>query len=190
MAPPGRIVACPACSTGYILPEELIGSGGARVRCPQCGRTFVVEPNEARDAAGSHVPAEDAREQAMEGPEVRTHDAAVPDGAAEALVPGSRDTEAGRESREIPAGARSIAPDAAPEQSADDAERLANDTLDALAGRLGESVAHAASEGRLFAEHGPEIMASFDAWRRAAGRDADPAVFRAALKARWGVDLE
>jgi hypothetical protein len=49
---------------------------------------------------------------------------------------------------------------------------------------------HAAAEGRLFAAHGREIMESFDAWRRQAGRDADPAVFRAALRARWGMDLE
>jgi len=40
------IVACPDCSTGYLLPEHLVGPGGARVRCPRCQRLFAV------DAAG------------------------------------------------------------------------------------------------------------------------------------------
>jgi hypothetical protein len=70
------------------------------------------------------------------------------------------------------------------------ARDLAATLLDALADQKGESLDHAAREGRLFAEHGREIMETFDAWRREAGRDADPAVFRTALFERWGVELE
>lgn len=73
--------------------------------------------------------------------------------------------------------------------AADPAAQLAEAALDRLAETSGESIARAAREGRLFAEHGREVMAAFDAWRREAGRDADPAVFRAALRARWGIDL-
>jgi predicted Zn finger-like uncharacterized protein len=35
-------VHCPHCSTGYLLPDHLMGPRGARVRCPQCKRPFVV----------------------------------------------------------------------------------------------------------------------------------------------------
>jgi predicted Zn finger-like uncharacterized protein len=35
-------VQCPQCSTRYLLPEQLLGPGGARVRCPQCATRFVV----------------------------------------------------------------------------------------------------------------------------------------------------
>jgi predicted Zn finger-like uncharacterized protein len=36
------IIACPNCSTGYLLPEHLVGPGGARVRCPRCQHLFAV----------------------------------------------------------------------------------------------------------------------------------------------------
>jgi len=38
------IISCPECGTGYLLPESLMGPGGASVRCPRCQRHFVVEP--------------------------------------------------------------------------------------------------------------------------------------------------
>jgi len=80
-------------------------------------------------------------------------------------------------------------PDPEPAPAGEPAARLAEAALDALAEQSGDALARAAADGKLFAEHGREIMAAFDAWRREAGRDADPAVFRAALRARWGVDL-
>jgi len=36
------IIACPNCSTGYLLPEHLVGPAGARVRCPRCQLLFTV----------------------------------------------------------------------------------------------------------------------------------------------------
>ncbi|TMQ73111.1 MAG: hypothetical protein E6K81_05550 [Candidatus Eisenbacteria bacterium] len=51
--PPPMTVHCPHCSTGYLLPDHLVGPGGARVRCPQCAGDFVV----VRDAAGDAAPA-------------------------------------------------------------------------------------------------------------------------------------
>ena len=46
-------VRCPHCSTGYLLPDHLLGPRGARVRCPHCGEGFVVlrEPHAARGGA-------------------------------------------------------------------------------------------------------------------------------------------
>ena len=40
-------VHCPHCATGYLLPDHLLGPRGARVRCPQCKRPFVVLREEA-----------------------------------------------------------------------------------------------------------------------------------------------
>jgi len=39
------IISCPQCSTGYLLPEHLMGPGGARVRCPRCQHLFAVGPD-------------------------------------------------------------------------------------------------------------------------------------------------
>lgn len=41
------IVSCPQCSTGYLLPDHLLGGAGARIRCPRCQNLFTV----ARDGA-------------------------------------------------------------------------------------------------------------------------------------------
>ena len=56
-------VQCPQCSTRYQLPERLMGPGGARVRCPRCGVTFVVarEPVDA-PAADETATVEQTRE--------------------------------------------------------------------------------------------------------------------------------
>ena len=35
-------IHCPHCSTGYLLPDALLGPRGARVRCPRCTQSFVV----------------------------------------------------------------------------------------------------------------------------------------------------
>ena len=48
-------VHCPHCSTGYLLPDHLMGPRGARVRCPQCKRPFVV----LREEAGATVTGSD-----------------------------------------------------------------------------------------------------------------------------------
>lgn len=178
MSETGRAVTCPSCSTGYFLPAELIGPRGARVRCPKCGTSFVVEANEA-GAAGA-PPA-----GVVEGPAADAGRGGGGEGAADTAPAGPAEHV-----RETPAGPADDAGRARPEPpAAHHAARLADAALDAVAERSGEAIARAAAEGTLFAEHGREIMAAFDEWRREAGRDADPAVFRAALRARWGVDL-
>ncbi|HEV2104353.1 MAG TPA: hypothetical protein VGU27_01395, partial [Candidatus Eisenbacteria bacterium] len=42
---------------------------------------------------------------------------------------------------------------------------------------------------RLFAQHGPDLFAAFDEYRRRAGAQAGSQAFREELQARWGVDL-
>jgi hypothetical protein len=42
----------------------------------------------------------------------------------------------------------------------------------------------------VFADFGPQILSAWDEYRRRAGGAADVQVFRAALRERWGVDLE
>lgn len=37
-------VTCPHCGARYLLPSNLLGPGGARVRCPACSRSFDVAP--------------------------------------------------------------------------------------------------------------------------------------------------
>jgi predicted Zn finger-like uncharacterized protein len=51
-------VTCPHCGARYLLPSNLLGPGGARVRCPSCSRSFDVAPPAAPPAAGGEVPAE------------------------------------------------------------------------------------------------------------------------------------
>ena len=38
----GLPVTCPGCAAVYLLPESLMGEGGARVSCPACGHPFAV----------------------------------------------------------------------------------------------------------------------------------------------------
>jgi predicted Zn finger-like uncharacterized protein len=162
----GRTIACPYCSTRYFLPHALMGGGGARVRCPQCTRTFAVSA-EGLEAAldETHMPG----------------DAAAP-GEAAAPAPGPP------ASTDVPhapgphAAAAATAGDAAP-------DRLAAQLLDAMAVGRGEAIRSAAEEGRLFAAFGPELMKAYDAYRREVGRDADPAPFRHAMRERWGIEI-
>jgi len=48
-------VYCSYCSAGYLLPDHLMGPRGARVRCPRCGKTFVVlrDPAAGDDATAT-----------------------------------------------------------------------------------------------------------------------------------------
>jgi predicted Zn finger-like uncharacterized protein len=57
-------VQCPDCTTSYLLPEHLLGPRGARVRCPHCGRSFVV----LRDGETELGP-EHEKEQASSAPQ-------------------------------------------------------------------------------------------------------------------------
>ena len=45
-------VTCPKCAVSYLLPERLLGPGGARVRCPRCGEMFTVSREDIERLVG------------------------------------------------------------------------------------------------------------------------------------------
>ena len=92
----------------------------------------------------------------------------------------------------VDAGGNVSAPPAAgtaavpPEQLAALADRVIAELLH----RCGPRLLRASAEGRLFSAFGGEVMAAWEDYRAAAGQAAPAAPFRAALRARLGVDLE
>ena len=154
------IIACPHCSTGYLLPESLMGPGGARVRCPRCQQAFAIGPDGRTKAAR---PSAVTDPSPVERPlEVREEPPASSQ-AAPAAPAGS------------PAGVEPLA--------------IARAVLGELAAREGEALERARNERQLFAAFGPALMEAYESFRRRSGPDADPAAFREALRERWGVDL-
>jgi len=156
-------VHCPHCGTGYLLPDHLLGPRGARVRCPNCRRPFVVLREEEAAAVGAmeSSPADSASAPPQGGE-------GVPDGLAEVAS----------------------SPAAGPSPgAAGDAESTAAEVLENLANRLGSRVTDARARGRVLAELGPELMLAYDEFRARAGADAPREAFRAVLRERWGVDL-
>lgn len=89
------------------------------------------------------------------------------------------------------AGERLEAPGAEPPHpdAGAEARALAAAVLDELAGRHGAALAAAAAEGRLFRDHGPELLTAFDEYRRRAGERGGAPAFREELRRRWRVDL-
>jgi predicted Zn finger-like uncharacterized protein len=160
---PAVIIACPNCSIGYLLPEHLVGPGGARVRCPRCQHLFAVgvdgQPREPVLSAPRTVPPGRPPEAAAEAPAV----AAPPVTAVE------------------PAGEA--------ESGAEGHLAVARAVLDQLAVHEGEAIERARAERRFFAEFGPALMVAYETYRRRAGEGADPSAFRTALRERWGVEL-
>jgi predicted Zn finger-like uncharacterized protein len=73
-------VQCPQCATKYLLPDQLLGPRGARVRCPGCGNRFDVTPDAAVTAVA---------------------DDATPAGHAAASESGSDDAQAAEVARSL-----------------------------------------------------------------------------------------
>ena len=155
------IVSCPSCGTGYLLPEHLVGPGGASVRCPRCHELFSVDakglPKEPPGARAGEPPLGAAAE-----PPAELHESAGPP---------------------EPTG------DGPHEPAADGPLAVARDVLERLARERGEAIEQARDGQRLFAEFGPALMEAFEAYRREAGAEAGPGPFRQALRERWGVEL-
>ncbi len=170
------IITCSNCSTGYLLPEHLVGPGGARVRCPRCQHLFAVgldgQPLEQVSSAPGDPPSERPLEAVEDIPEV----AEVPEVAAPAPVT-IAEPEAGAE------------PETGAELGAEGNLAVARDVLDQLAVYEGEAIERARAEHRFFAEFGPALMVAYETYRRRAGAGADPSAFRTALRERWGVEL-
>jgi len=161
-------VSCPHCGARYLLPANLLGPGGARVRCPGCSRSFDVAPPERVSppppaASAAHTPAAPVLPAAPEA--ARTQPAAP--------APPRRPT---------PAELRADGPVAAAAQA------IAREVLGALKQEGGPSLSDAVAQGSLFAKHGPAIFAAFDEYRRRVPLGgAGP--FRTVLREMWGVEL-
>jgi predicted Zn finger-like uncharacterized protein len=160
-------VYCSHCSTGYLLPDDLLGPRGARVRCPACGKTFVVLL-ETAPSSGDPGTAGDVAPTPL---------------AAERVEP------------EPAAAGEPRAPMAAPEEPAGDGgspqrdETLAHQLLDGLAREKGARLERARLDGRVLAEFGPELMSVYEEYRRRLGSAGSPHTFKRVLKELWAVDL-
>ena len=158
------IVACPNCSTGYLLPEHLVGPAGARVRCPNCQHLFAVGVDgQLCESAPAPVSPPSARPLEVVEEEIPAAAATPPVTTAEPEIGAESGTE------EHLAVARAV--------------------LGQLAAHKGEAIERAQAERRFFAEFGPALMVAYETYRRRAGEGADPSAFRAALRERWGVEL-
>jgi len=152
-------VHCPHCSTGYVLPDHLLGPRGARVRCPHCQGAFVV----IAEPKGSSAPA-----PGPSGEELRDLPADAVAPAGDAPSPSAPAPE--------PVGDG-------------DPVTIATGVLDELSRRLGAPLETARAEGRVFAEFGPAMMEAYEEYRRRLGTRATASAFREALRARWAIDL-
>ncbi|MBT8427636.1 MAG: zinc-ribbon domain-containing protein, partial [Erythrobacter sp.] len=54
------IIACPACSTRYVVPDSAIGVDGRTVRCAKCKHSWYQEGSSADDVIASEAVAEAA----------------------------------------------------------------------------------------------------------------------------------
>ena len=182
-------VHCPHCLTGYLLPEHLLGSKGARVRCPGCEGVFVVLPEgEAAGEAAETGPAGTGGALA-EG----TSDAAS-GGVADATATGAQHPTDATPAAGSLAPAATAAPSAVDEPArgatpAAEPATVAGAVLDVLADFLGDALTRSRARGTVLSDHGPAIIAVWEEYRRRAGAEAPSTVFRAALRDRCGVDL-
>ena len=80
-------------------------------------------------------------------------------------------------------------PLAAPTVTSNAPREIAADLLVALEAREPGAMQHAASEGRLFAQHGPALLEAYDEFRKRAGAASGSEAFREEVFARYGVDL-
>lgn len=178
-------VHCPHCLTGYLLPEHLLGAGGARVRCPGCEEVFVVLPEGGAVGEAGGAGEADAGQLL---PETRSD---VASGGSVGTPATGAQRATGRELRApVATASRSVehepARDATP---AAEPAMVAGAVLDVLADFLGDALTRSRARGTVLSDHGPAIIAVWDEYRRRAGVDAPSAIFRAVLRDRYGVDL-
>lgn len=177
-------IACPYCTTRYLLPDHLLGPGGARVRCPSCQRSFVVPADADRGPA-----AVEASSATPLGAILNPSEEAAAPAASVSGEPIAR-TGSGALPAPPPATARADAPrDASGVSPADAQAGIARAVLAALAEHHGEAIEAAGAAGRLLSEFGPALFDAYDDYRRRVGKGAMAAPFRAALQERWNVDL-
>ncbi|OGF16506.1 MAG: hypothetical protein A2W00_13120 [Candidatus Eisenbacteria bacterium RBG_16_71_46] len=177
--PDSMTVSCPHCSSRYLLPERLMGKAGAKVRCPQCRKAFVVRsPAPADEKASGAAPIEVPPPAEAKAAVIAT-DVSEP---AEEQPAAREPLEAGTATHGRAAAGPEPPPGASPAE-------IARILLDDLNARSGEAMVQALARGHLFAEFGRDLVAVFEEYRRRAGPEAGSGPFREALRERWGVDL-
>jgi predicted Zn finger-like uncharacterized protein len=197
-------VTCPHCSTRYVLPQALLGPGGARVRCPRCREPFAVSAGGEAIAPAAAAKPKDSSLPAAAVPVNGTPPPVVANGtpAAGPAHAGPPRLEVKVPERETAAALiveKGVAPEtpsvvaAATGPAAPVIETpmtVARAVLDELAQHSGEAITASRDAGKLFREFGPVIAEAFEFYRRQVGPGADSAPFRAALREKWGVDLD
>lgn len=147
---------------------------GFMIRCPDCTREYLL-PMSLMGAHGARVRCPACAHEFVVGV----------DGEVAASPSGERPMSA-----EPPTPASDAAPSAPSNPApASPAHAHARAALDALEARVGPGLFEAAQQQRLFRDHGPALLEAFDDFRRRAGRDAAPEVFRNEVRQRLGVDL-
>jgi predicted Zn finger-like uncharacterized protein len=142
------------------------------IRCPHCDAEYAL-PESLLGPGGSRVRCPGCQGQFLVGPTGEVRVAPAPAVAEPPAAPS-------------PPVAPPVAV-AEPEGTRE--ERIARMVLEEVALVSGRAIEDAAARGRVFAEHGPALLEAWDEYRRRVGKGADPAPFRAALRARWGIDL-
>lgn len=163
-------VVCPHCAARWMLPADRVGAGGARVHCAKCERAF--EWRRARRPSDGAVPRQERPR-------------------AEAGVAIVHEDDRSRESFAASAVATApLAGSAVDELDAADATPtlVARLLVEELIGGVDELL-DAYDRGALFERCGPALIDAWSRYRARLGPAADPAVFRAALVARLGIDL-
>ena len=143
----------------------------AIVSCPECGAGYLL-PGHLLGPGGASVRCPRCQCLFAVDARGRPRPPAEPAAAEQALAP-----------------AREPAAPAAGGPSAGGPLAVARAVLDRLAREHGGEIERARDARRLFADHGPALMAAYEAYRREAGQDAGPGPFREALRERWGVEL-
>ena len=156
-------VHCPHCSTGYLLPDALLGTRGARVRCPNCGKAFVVL-REGRALAEVSAPS-------MPHPAPANGEESRATGVSQRMTASKTNND-----RSAPAGES-------------EAAVVAGRLLDELSARLGEPLERARIDRRVLSQFGADIMRTYEEYRRTLGERGSPDAFRVALRERLAVDL-
>ena len=179
-------VVCPHCATSWAVPRERFGPGGARIHCARCEGAF--EWRRARDheirAAHPAVPEPNPVVANVNAWSEWDLDTWLEDAAAPAAAPPPAAVLA--RATPPPPAASAVAELDTSDVTPDLVARLA---VEELVSARAEDLLAAYDHGTLFASFGPELVHAWAQCRARLGESGDPAVFRAALLARIGVDL-